>query len=1021
MKKLAFLVALLTASTAFGQMDTTAKQELEFPNALSTNPGFENGTVGWTVSGGTFTTVTAAATVKVHSGRRAASYDAASSGQYFESSLSALGSQVATAQPGLLCKASFYYTGSGQLINAAVLTASSSVIQQAGLLTTTTDVWSYVEMFWPCTPNDQTYKLRFTSAGNPGVLYVDQVYIGHGLHLDPSNMVKGGDAETGSAGWITYADAAAVTPADGSGGTPDVFFSSLPSISTINGQNVFQFSKPSGDHQGQGVALRSGVANEQYFLDDLAFSTTSTLSFKYITSGLVTGDMVLFYYNGTTMLRLGEIPASTSVRSISFPVSLSDTATNRFIFHMATATTTAITMYMDDVALRLDPPSVARELSAVKSPNNASGWLSSGTGVTVATTATSTDLPLAGVADTAIKITPVSGTSDYARYRFTLPTTFQNRKLKAAWEQRPLSGYASGDLKFDVWCDDDSAYGSPTELALSTDASGISGIPNSTQPFRTTFDTDSTNIYCELRYTRTSGTTALNIANVVVGPGIPAQGAAIGAWESFTPSFTGCVTAAVECLYTGSPFGYKRRVADSMEIYAGFRKSGAAGSGAQGLVFAVPDSKTINTSVVSTDSNYYLGYWSLTGANYDALGARLLMYNSTTSLAFQEPGAGTSWSGADVAASAYYTIRTTIPISEWAGSGTVNLGQSAQEEYAYNTSGTTGAATSNLTAFGYGPAGVVIGSINSAGGTGNTIMRVRFATPILPTDIVEVQIGDDTPSSGAEYHWTAASARGFGRTGANSVAYGVAALAVASSSTDVDVYFGNGGATPQASTAFGGAGTAWSVLGLYRWRVVKYAGAHAIGFSHASATESGLVNTTTQTFNGVKQFNSGVFVGATAALGSEKFSAQETGTSATQSFRSKIPVPSSGTSYHFYAQDASGAVAYIDHAGNVTANGAIIGGSFRTGSSAFTAANASVTSLFTMGVTSQGTVTCTGLTDATSDYAQSLIFRNYTTTGVKRATIVASGFGITNTNNVVELTNSSGGTRDVACTWTLTR
>lgn len=55
--------------------------------------------------------------------------------------------------------------------------------------------------------------------------------------------------------------------------------------------------------------------------------------------------------------------------------------------------------------------------------------------------------------------------------------------------------------------------------------------------------------------------------------------------------------------------------------------------------------------------------------------------------------------------------------------------------------------------------------------------------------------------------------------------------------------------------------------------------------------------------------------GGSALLGAERFSAQEGGTSAIQSFRSKLPTPSAGTSYHLYGEDASAMVVQIDHTG----------------------------------------------------------------------------------------------------------
>jgi hypothetical protein len=174
------------------------------------------------------------------------------------------------------------------------------------------------------------------------------------------------------------------------------------------------------------------------------------------------------------------------------------------------------------------------EINTIADSSTATNWSTSGSGITIATTTTTTDLPLAGIITSAIKITPVSST-DYARYRFTMPAALKQRKLKIAWEQLPLSGYASGDLRLEIHSNPNSDYsGSFSKFNLSTDSSSVTAIPNATGRFQSTFDTDNSDYY-ELRIVRNAGTTALNIANVVVGPGIQPQGAIVGEWQALGP------------------------------------------------------------------------------------------------------------------------------------------------------------------------------------------------------------------------------------------------------------------------------------------------------------------------------------------------------------------------------------------------------------------------------------------------------------------------------------------------------
>lgn len=169
------------------------------------------------------------------------------------------------------------------------------------------------------------------------------------------------------------------------------------------------------------------------------------------------------------------------------------------------------------VAQRIGSGGGLGEVNVIANPSassNVTDWVASASGVTIARTTTANELPLSGVVNTGIKLTPVSGT-DYVRYRWTMPVALKNRKLKVQWAQRYLSSYASGDFKVEVYQNAASNYGGAyTEFPLSTDASGTSSIPALIGTFTTNFDADSSDYY-ELRIVRTAGTSALVLSNVV--------------------------------------------------------------------------------------------------------------------------------------------------------------------------------------------------------------------------------------------------------------------------------------------------------------------------------------------------------------------------------------------------------------------------------------------------------------------------------------------------------------------------
>lgn len=475
-------------------------------------------------------------------------------------------------------------------------------------------------------------------------------------------------------------------------------------------------------------------------------------------------------------------------------------------------------------------------LNNLTSPNTAGGWTASGAGVTVATTTTSTDLPLGAVIPTAIKVTPVSSTA-YAYTRFTMPASLFQVKQQISWYQRPLSGYASGDMKVDLYVNSASNYGgSYTRVALSTDSSAVSSIPNLSGYYATTFDADS-NLYYELRYTRVAGTTAINFADVILGPGVGTQGAVVSPWASdltFTPVGFGTVTVRKNTY---------QRVVNRMIVRLDF-VSGT--STATTALITLPTGYTIDSTLCSTTTNTQkVGWWlratsgaanvvtsaaSLGAVFYDgSTNNQIFVATTTTSNAYVKDNGNSICVAND-----NIGIEFDIPIAEWAGSGTVNLAANAVE---YVSNSTTTDA-SDTTAFAYGPAGSVVPTVAASAVATSRDKRVRFSTPILATDTLVIQIQDQGTGP-----WMALEEQGsysvYLRQGAT--AFGISFLPVSGSSTDLDVSFYQGGRTASNAT-FASAGSAFPRNATDRYRILKAAGGQAVGFGEVvPGTSSGLV------------------------------------------------------------------------------------------------------------------------------------------------------------------------------------
>lgn len=519
------------------------------------------------------------------------------------------------------------------------------------------------------------------------------------------------------------------------------------------------------------------------------------------------------------------------------------------------------TIYFDNAFLGFIPKARDdQEINLVVTPHDARNWYASGAGVTVATTSTSTDLPLGSVEGpgTAIKITPVSGTSDYARTRVIVPAALASTMLKASWHQRPLSGYASGDLKFDVYSNSASdCSGSFTRLALTTDSSSVTSIPNATGKYTTYFTTDGSSVCYEVRFTRVAGTTALNITNFIFGPGIQPQGAVVSGTTSFTPSFTGVTVNVVKAVYwrSGEYLHGDVEVTASADATTTVVFTPTSSTGISGFT---PDTSKLGLRP-TIGSGLFLGSTNLypLALYLDGSEVKFAVDANATALSNTVPSADGGMDSAD-----RLSFKFSYPVAEWAGSGTVNLAQNTPE-FCYNSSTSTSA--NDTSSFAYGPAGAQIQNI-----TALLYRDVTLKYPMQVGDILEVQVSSDRttwlsvgnriPNSSAyplskfDYTYNAGSYKGIG--------------ILPQSSTLMRVYFGEFQASYSSSNvswATGGGGA------LY-WRVLHAPAGSAVGFGAAATTSSGLVDTTTQSFGGTKSFPNNTYVRATRITSDQSLS-----------------------------------------------------------------------------------------------------------------------------------------------------
>lgn len=415
-------------------------------------------------------------------------------------------------------------------------------------------------------------------------------------------------------------------------------------------------------------------------------------------------------------------------------------------------------------------------------------------------------------------------------YAFTLDSQDTSRPVNISFDVSASANYtgSTGTEYMSVYIYD------VTNSTLITPAA-INIAPGSSS-FQAFFIASTSTSYRLILHIAGTGTAAYTVKfdNFNVGPNLVVQGAAVTDWV--TSSIVVNNVTATTTSY------WQRRIGDSMH-FRGYVKASAAAAGA--LSISLPTGFTIDSSKFDAVTNrQYVGKATevFTAAGPTTITLWDIFYdNANTDRVFI-----TNQSGSQVYtqrnANSIFTSNTnsimfefSVPISTF--SSNVQLANRSVEEFSYNTSGLTTAGGSDTTSFGYGPTGATVGSIASTTVTGNshTAMRVRFVSPIQPTDRISLEVSIDGIA------WVDANlSDAVDSINLSTASYGMEYRVF--NTTDVDVYFGNGGRQPGSAT-YAAAGTAWSGMSTWKWRVRKTAGGASVGFPIAPANIS-LSNTT---------------------------------------------------------------------------------------------------------------------------------------------------------------------------------
>ena len=170
------------------------------------------------------------------------------------------------------------------------------------------------------------------------------------------NYIENPIAEANTAGWATYADAAASRPVDGTGGSANVTWTRTTSL-PLRGIGSFLFTKDAANRQGQGVSY-------DLTIDSADQARVLQISFDYeIASGTYSGgtpstdsDLIVYFYRTTATGRLIEpsvIKLDGGVSGVKYSYrgeiqADSDATGYRLIIHVATTSASAYTVKMDN-------------------------------------------------------------------------------------------------------------------------------------------------------------------------------------------------------------------------------------------------------------------------------------------------------------------------------------------------------------------------------------------------------------------------------------------------------------------------------------------------------------------------------------------------------------------------------------------------------------------------------------------------------------------------------------------------
>lgn len=418
--------------------------------------------------------------------------------------------------------------------------------------------------------------------------------------------------------------------------------------------------------------------------------------------------------------------------------------------------------------------------------------------------------------DASFKVSTLSSNPiAYVETDLVIPEADENKLLKVSFDFK----YISDDVS-----DVDVVIVNPSSTAIMTEALPVAG----QGLVEHTFASAEAGTY-KLRFFTTSTTASFVIDNVIVGPGRTVSGAVVGQTTEEASSWTGASSNPTKGT-TAEDLLKWHRVGEYMEIQLDYRQTAGGSAGSGRYYLTVPDGLSIDTSAYGDGTSFTnyarVGEFS-TQSSTDGANNGIVAIDTATRFVFY------THSGTALANSTYdfftesdgrFTCKIRVKIAEWAGSGTLNIGQNDVEYYA--TDGTWDANDSSTVR------GVQGASIPGAL-TAVRVKTITLASPYQETDRLTLEVYGDgrwAPVSQNtetdDYHKQ------------NATTYG-AGISVNGSFGDTSVAVLFAQYSRSSGSIFGGAGDAWGTQAT-RWRLVRHKSGQAVGFGLATEDAPGL-------------------------------------------------------------------------------------------------------------------------------------------------------------------------------------